>query len=333
MGVKLIARGVGRKIYFFSYSQFLRAPNPFMPPVKKAMNPHTPLGMLEILAKSIHLDAKYKAIENISNRLKGPLNKSAINRIFKMHPVTVCEVLSRDIYLDKEIQMPIILFLGEAAKHKEIPPCIYRKALIKLTSHPEDADSEIAKISFYDLDKDITSDELERIAMVGPTPYIANLMVYEKKSPEEKTDEFAKKISGMMTRNALLNLGLVDYGAESKVSSNVYSKLEKLSRDELEFLSHSKSKRILESIYVNGRSSPQAIANAVLNLTVKIKDEYEEKFFRQACSYIKGRPSEKDEILSYISKKDSKLRKAIDERLEKTKHIPSPIEFGPSSDL
>ena len=165
----------------------------------------------------------------------------------------------------------------------------------------------------------LSKEDLEFVALLEPPREVADFMVNDK------------NISKIMTRKTLVLLGLYDYGDD--ISSTIYSKLEKdISRSELLSLSVSKSKRILQSIYVKGRSSPQAIANVVVNLTVKIGDEYEENFFKQACSYIKGRPSEKDEILSYISKKDSKLGKAIEERLENTKHIPSPIEFGPSSD-
>jgi len=310
MGVKLIARGVG-KGSMFGYGRLFWVHNPLGSRIGKAKDPYINLWTLSRLSRSPKIDTKNPAIENFSNRLKGPLDKSTVKFVFKMDCATISEVLSKDLYLHPWLQMPILQFMGRAWRDKQLPADLYKKALMKLTSYPKYEHSEIAKVAYFAVEKDLTSADLEEIAKQGPSSAIVEDIMSHP----------------CMLRNIACHLANAEYEDES-VNIKVYETIRpRLTPEELDILSQSKSGRILENVCFHPKAGAAAVAKAVFGLmqecgiveydcygkSHRIYDRYE---LDRACIFILPRKEGILHILAELKKLDGELARLMTERIQ-----------------
>jgi len=322
MGIRMIYRGIG-KGSLFGHGRIFGVHNPIGSKLGKASDPYINLKALSMLSLNDNPEIHNAAAENIAGRLRAPRGKAHVENIFRsIDRKMLARVISVETFKDKGVQNAITRFMTKLSK-EELRQGHFRRALIMLTSVPKNVDPENASIAFSFLAEGITADELELIAMLGPAPDVANIMASDKAG----FDALYKGVPKMMSRRAFLLLGLHDYGADNSISSNVYSKLEKaLTRKELDFLSVSKSKRILEHICLTGLSSPEAVANAVIGMTAKTVNGYDMKSLEKASLLIIARPAHSNMILSYLMKADVSLTNLIIKRIAQSKPSPMIIE-------
>ena len=270
--------------------------NPLGSRIGKAKDPHINLITLSRLSLSNKTEIKNAAVDNISGRLRSPSSKAQIEHIFSSFDrKIIARVLSSNIFDHKWVQEPVTRFIAGSTE-QELESGYYREALIWLTSCHKNVDVKNAKLAYLHLAKDITHDEYELIAMLGPTPEIAGLMADD----------------GRISRKALFFLAHHDYGAGNKISSNIYSKLKNtLSGEELIILSQSKNKFILENICKNPKSSSEVAANAILGLIEKNGNEYDMKSVEKICLLIEARPTGRTEVIRIIYDKDFHLASLI----------------------
>jgi len=317
MGVKLIARGVG-KGSLFGYGRLFGVHNPLGSKIGKAKDPYINLWTLSRLSRSPQINTKNAAIENFSNRLKGPVDKITVKRIFAMDHRILIEVLSKDIYTHPWLQKPILDFIAQSSipgrrpvRNKNLPEETYRKALIRLTSYPEGEHPYLAMTAFFQLCDHLTSSDLEEIAKQGPSTAIVDDMLGH----------------GCMNRNIACYLANADYKDES-VNERIYKDLqERLSPEELDILSQSKSERIKEYVCFNRKAGPATVAKAVHGLmqergileydcSGKSHRIYKKHEIDRACIYIIVRKEGLLDILAEIKKLDSELALSMVKRIQ-----------------
>lgn len=295
MGIGPIYKGIG-KGRFFGYGRMFGVHNPLGSRIGKAKDPHINLITLSRLSLSNKTEIKNAAVDNISGRLRSPSSKAQIEHIFNSFDrKIIARVLSSNIFDHPWMQEPVTRFIFESTE-EELESGNYRKALIWLTSSHKNVDVKNARRAYLHLAEDMTYDEHELIAMLGPTPEVAGLMADDRR----------------ISRKALFFLAHHDYGADKEISSNIYSELKKtLSGEELLVLSQSKNKFILENICLNHKSSPKAIANAILGLIEKNGNEYDMKSVEKICLLIEARPTGRTEVIRIIYDKDFHLASLI----------------------
>lgn len=321
MGIKAIYKGIG-KGSLFGHGRFI-IHNPLGSRLGKAMDPYINLGTLSRLSRSEKIEVRNAVEQNITGRLRAPLSKACVDDIFRrINRDMISRVLSNEAFIDKGVQDAVSAFMAGAKKY-DLRNDHYRRALIMIASVPSNVNAENSLIAFSLLAEDITTNELELIAMLGPSLDVANIMASDKVIP----DALFRGIPKKMSRRAFLLLGLHDHGTDNGICLNVFLKLEKgLTRKELDFLSVSKSKRMQERICLTGLSSPQAVANAVLGMTAGTGAEYDMKYLEKASLLIAARVAQANEILSYLIKADANLTNLIIKRMSQSKGSPMIIE-------
>ena len=322
MGVRIVINGIG-KSRMFGYGRVLGVHNPLGSTLGKASDPYINLMTLSRVSLSDNSEIKNAAVENIAGRLRAPRSKAYVEKVFRsIDRRMLARVISGETFKDKRVQAPITIFMAKLSK-EELQTEYFRRALIQLSSCPKDVDPENARLAFFHLADSIKPGELENIALLGPTPDVASLMTDDKGG----SDRLFKSIPGMMSRRSLLLLGIHDFGSDNTISSTIYSKLEKdLTRKELDQLSVSKSKRILESVCLNGLSSTNAVANAVIGMTARTGSDYDKNYLEKASLLILARPAQSNMILSYLFKADNDLTNLIIKRIAQSKGSPMIIE-------